>query len=475
MFLDDIPRNKSKIDWSNCLEKKIYFIYEDIKDNFIIKHYNKHKDLLTIEYKNKLFNIKPYSITHCRISRILGIRTKEFKIEIGQIFKDEKRYLTIIDREYRKNKNGQDKKYYKYHCNKCGAELWAIESSLIINNHGCSCCNGKIVVKGINDIATTHPELVKYFVNVKDAYSHTYSSNKKVLMKCINCGYEKYISINNLSKKGFSCSKCSDKISYPEKFMLNLLGQLNIDFIYQYSKVNSVWCGKYKYDFYFKLNGEEYIIETHGVQHYKENSNFKMTLKEVQENDKNKKELATNNGINNNYIVLDCRKSELEFIKNNIINSRLNEIFDLNTIDWINIDSKSQKSLIKEVCDYWHLHNEINNEGLLVSDLKSIFNIHTTTIGKYLKIGNKSGWCNYDYKNIAKKLRSEISKSRRKPVEIFKDGKSLGIFPSCSELERKSEKLFGVKLNNSCITKVCRKEIQQYKGFVFKYVNTIIK
>ena len=183
-----------------------------------------------------------------------------------------------------------------------------------------------------------------------------------------------------------------------------------------------------------------------------------MSLQEVQKNDKNKKELAIKNGIKpDNYIVLDCRYSEFEFIKNNIINSRLNEIFDLNNIDWIKIGQDSEKSLVKEVCDYWHLHNEINNEGLLIKDLSYIFKINPTTISRYLKTGTKIDLCNF------------YSGSSRK-VEIFKDGISLGIFKSCSELERQSEKMFDVKLSSICIAKVCNGKQKIHKGYTFKCI-----
>ena len=66
-----------------------------------------------------------------------------------------------------------------------------IEENSLKNGNGCSCCYGRTVVKGINDISTTNPEMVKYFVNIEDAYTHTYCSNEKVLMRCPNCNNEK--------------------------------------------------------------------------------------------------------------------------------------------------------------------------------------------------------------------------------------------------------------------------------------------
>ena len=50
-------------------------------------------------------------------------KTIEFKVEIGQIFKDDKRDIVITNREYRKEKHGKSMvnvKYYKYTCNICG-------------------------------------------------------------------------------------------------------------------------------------------------------------------------------------------------------------------------------------------------------------------------------------------------------------------------------------------------------------------
>ena len=470
IFLEELPRRGKLIDWKNSIGYKIKFIYEDIKDEFEIIEYDKKYQKLKIKYNDNEYYILIGNLKKCKLGNILNKHTYNFKIEIGQTFKDDKRDIIITDR-----KRGEDKhKYYKYYCNKCGFdcgkyyslkdkqykdELWIREDHLL-HGVGCSCCGkgNQITIKGINDIATTHPWMIKYFVNVEDCYKYRYSSEEIVLCKCPQCGYEKEMNIFNLYKNGFSCSQCCDGISYPEKFMFNLLEQLNVDFIYQYSKTNNIWTKNSKYDFYFKHNNEEYIIETHGGQHYINNTNFKMSLQEVQKNDKNKMELAIKNGIKpDNYIVLDCRYSEFEFIKNNIINSRLNEIFDLNNIDWIKIGQDSEKSLVKEVCDYWHLHNEINNEGLLIKDLSYIFKINPTTISRYLKTGTKIDLCNF------------YSGSSRK-VEIFKDGISLGIFKSCSELSRQSEKLFNIKLDYRSILFVATGKGQNYKGFNFRYV-----
>ena len=64
----------------------------------------------------------------------------------------------------------------------CGHEWKATIGSRTGMNSNCPYCINKKVVRGFNDIATTHPDLIKYFVNIKDAYTHTYGSEDKVEM-----------------------------------------------------------------------------------------------------------------------------------------------------------------------------------------------------------------------------------------------------------------------------------------------------
>ena len=92
---------------------------------------------------------------------------------------------------------------------------------------------------------------------------------------------------------------CGKKNKYPERLMKSVLDNFDINLITQLNKKHFSWCENKRYDFYFKLNEEEYIIETHGGQHYKKGfSNYGgRTLKEEQQNDKDKYELVINNGI----------------------------------------------------------------------------------------------------------------------------------------------------------------------------------
>lgn len=460
IFLNDLPRKRKIINWQASIGYKVKFIYNDIKGEIKIINYN--KGYLYIQYLDKkIVKIKTNNFQQCQLGKLLNRRTNEFKIDIGTHVQDEKRNLTIIDREYRKSKsNGQQFKYYKYKCNKCGYEGWVIESDLL-KGQSCTCCGNfkKNAVLGINTIWDTDRWMCDLGVSEEDAKRYTHSSGQKITVICPNCGNVKNnISIDYIYVNHSIGCVCGDSISYSEKFMYNLLNQLKINFEYQ-QLFNWLNNDNKKYDFY--IPDLSIIIETNGIQHYVE-SNRGRSLEQKQSNDKLKKELAINNGIKEeNYIVIDCRKSELEWIKNNILKSELNNIFDLNKIDWLQCHEFAISNLVKKVCDI-----KRNNPNITTSQIKTEIKLCISTIIKYLKQGNELGWCNYNPKEEMIK-NSRLLKSKQ--VQIFKNNILLGSFESCAGLERQSEELFGVKLLQNGISEVARGHKKQYKGYIFKY------
>ena len=78
---------------------------------------------------------------------------------------------------------------------------WEGIPSHLLRDVGCPVCSNRIIIHGINDIATTHPEYVKYFKNKDDTMIYSAGSAKKIDVVCPDCGYEKkygYISFNKL-------------------------------------------------------------------------------------------------------------------------------------------------------------------------------------------------------------------------------------------------------------------------------------
>ena len=316
---------------------------------------------------------------------------KEYQYSLESIINDRKRNILLVEQirmpvgKSDKNKNFT-KRGYRYKCLNCG-NIDCIGEYNIDKGNGCSVCSNNKVVRGINDIATTQPHLIKYFVNIEDAYKYSYLSGKKVLMKCLNCNYEKETIISTLYSQGFSCKKCGDGISYPNKFIFNMLQQL-LNTNFETEKIFR-WAEDKRYDFYIPNIG---IIEVHGMQHYQKstkNSKFAHTLKEEQENDKLKEQLAKDNGIEN-YIIIDCRRSEMEWIKNSILNSKLTVLFNLNKINWLKCEEFACKSMINVVCNLW-------NNGIKSSlEIRKILKIARSTVILYLKRGAILNWVDYD-------------------------------------------------------------------------------
>lgn len=328
----------------------------------------------------------------------------DFKLNIGDRFSDEKRDISIIEREYRqvkKRKSGTSKEYtanekwYKYHCNKCGNEDYLREDYIVGKTRflGCNaCCTPpRKIVHGINDITVTAPWMVQYFENPEEAKLHSKYSKDFAMMKCPDCGrvFKKQI-MCVCANHGLSCV-CGDGMSYPNKFMYSLLSQLNLNFEIE-KKFD--WSSGKIYDDYITYKDLKIITEQHGIQHYIGSKGFSKDARSFEEeaaNDNEKRRLAYENGIDF-YFEIDSRISTAEFMRDSICNSGLLSVLgiDESAIDWNSCDVFATSNLVKIVCHYKAEHPEI---ALL--DIASKFKLSYKTILGYVKIGNTHGWCSY--------------------------------------------------------------------------------
>ena len=317
---------------------------------------------------------------------------KEIKwfYNIDDKIKDEKRNIVIIDREIRqrtmhkkdrKNPCTLNEKWYKYKCLKCGNEDWMTEGHLKDGN-GCNTCGimPKKIVLGINTIWDKARWMCDLGISEEDAKKYAPQNNQKIEVVCPHCGNKKKCRISGVyNDKSIGCI-CNDKQSYPEKFMYSILKQLDIEFETQYSPK---WINGKRYDFYIpKFNA---IIEVHGEQHYRHTGRGR-SLQEEQENDKLKEEIALDNGIN--YIVIDCRESTLNWIKDNILKSKLNNLFDLENIDWIKCEKFAiSNNLIKIACEY-----KKDNPNMTYTEIGKIMGYERHAIKRWIEKGKKLNW-----------------------------------------------------------------------------------
>jgi len=382
------------------------------------------------------------------------ITRSDFKYNIGEFIKDN----IVVTNRYRKRISNKLIKIYDYECLICGNKNSVREYTLKNAKYVCNVCQGKKVLKGFNDIATTHPEYCKYFVNKEDTFTHSQGMAKKVLMKCLDCGNERMYRINDLIYfKKYSCPKCGDGISFPEKIMFNVLSQLYVDFEYQ---KKFTWSENKYYDFY--ISDFNMIIETHGNFHYnnkpyfnKENINY--------ENDILKKENAISNHIKN-YVVIDCRVSSLEFIKNNILNSCLSDFFNLSDIDWEKCYQYALKSLLIDSCNLFKLGYSVKNISLMLK-------IGDESVRRYLKKGTIINLCKYKGED-AKIQNWENNRNNNplnKEIYLIKKGETIGLFKNAREVVEYVQENYNIKLFKSNISKVCNGKLNHYKQFKFRF------
>lgn len=265
---------------------------------------------------------------------------------------------------------------------------------------------------------------------------------------CEKCKSEK-IKLEKINKKIKKESKTlRDGFSYPEKFMMEFLNQLNL---YYEREKTFEWSCRKKYDFYCEdLN---MIIETHGEQHYGKifSCNKKRGYGFEFENDKFKKDIAIKNGIKN-YIVIDSRKSELDWIKNSILNVEEFKIFNLDNINWKLCSKKGSSSMIYEICGMYILGEKIKN-------ISEVMKITKGTVIKYLKLGDGQGVIHY-----------VCDKTESKHVGVYKDDKLIEKFESISDCCRNFVGEKGRNPKPSCVSNVCNNKSRTHLGLVFKFI-----
>ena len=97
-------------------------------------------------------------------------------------------------------------------CSKCGYK-YKLSVKQRAKNQNCPCCANRVVVAGINDLSTTHPEIAKEWHPTKNGnltpYMFTSGISQKVWWKCATCGHEWEASIKGRTH-GSGCPLCTN-------------------------------------------------------------------------------------------------------------------------------------------------------------------------------------------------------------------------------------------------------------------------
>lgn len=446
--LSKLPKKGKGVDWESSKGHRVEFRYYDIFGELELLDFDKQNKTIGVKYKSTIKSLYLSSLHTCQLGGLLNVYTREFKVKIGTIFNKNDKSITIIDREYRDGKRGVRHKWYKYKCSIDNNEDWIMESSLL-KGVGCNVCSNKKVLIGINDISTTHPHMIEYFLNKNDAFSYTIGSHEKTDFKCPTCGYIKREQIKNFRYHDykFSCPACSIKSSYPNRFMSELLKSMDVKFIAEYSPD---WISPKRYDFY--IPSKNLIIEMDGGWHNSHNNLSGQSTERSKVIDNYKNMCACLQGID--IIRINCdytNKNKFKYIKSSILNSGLNMYFNIKCVNFKKCNELALINKLKYVCDMY-------NNDVALDDLCCELNITKATVIKYLKLGTKYNLCNYEPQH-------ERSRGKVK-VKIVETG---DIFKSIAECERQSLKMYGVKFNGKNISRVLNKYQRTHKGYHFEY------
>ena len=446
VFLEELPKkmgfganaNKECIDWNKSVGYKVKFMYDDIEGEAeIINQYKKSgQNYLEVEYNDRIVHINAYAFSTCTIGNLLSKVVTGYRHNIGDIINLKFSDIQILEKI--KIPNGKNiVKGYTYKCTKCGNEDKVRENDLN-SGKGCNVCcvPSKKILIGYNDLWTTHPNIAKLLKDPQEGYEITQGSDKYKTYICQDCGYEKSYVPHNLIVFGFSCPRCGDKISFGNKVGFSLLEQLGVDFIPEYNFHD------YRFDFYFEFNNVKYDLEMDGrLGHGNYNTLNNMSAEETKEKDEIRDCFSNEHGIE--VIRIDCLKSNLNYIKENIMNSKLNDLFDLSIIDWGKCEEYIDKVSIKTACDHW-------NSGIKSSPkIAKVMGLSNTTVVSYLNRGVELELCDYN-------------KNKRKIIQLSKDNEFIKEWNGIAETER--------ELNINNISYCCWKHNNDKTAGGFKWM-----
>ena len=120
----------------------------------------------------------------------------------------------LVDQSLRSIARGSNKKV-QWRCPVDSRHVWwasPMNRTNAKNPTGCSVCNGKTVIPGVNDVATTHPKAAALMVDKKLRTKLTGSSNKRVEFWCGNPKHNHWTApLSNVARQGTRCPQCSGR------------------------------------------------------------------------------------------------------------------------------------------------------------------------------------------------------------------------------------------------------------------------
>lgn len=264
----------------------------------------------------------------------------EHRYQVGEVVNET---LKIVSQLRMKDGNNKSTKAYEVQSLVYpDAPTYTIKENKLNRGTGCGYKAGKRVYEGNSLYSIKH--IRPYLKNIEESKKILPNSTSVyVVLQCSICKTEKKMRPNNIMHRGFKCL-CNNNLSFPELFFISYIESLNLKFKPQQIMKN---LKNHRFDFVDYEN--KIIVETHGSQHYNKSSTW---YKRTRNSDISKRKWCEENG----YVLveLDCRKSEFEFIKNNINkNNYLPGISKIKEKEILEIMKKNKKYPIKTITEMY--------------------------------------------------------------------------------------------------------------------------
>lgn len=115
----------------------------------------------------------------------------------------------LVDESLKTSLTAGSNRYVDWRCVR--GHVWsATVSNRVRNGQSCPVCSGRSVVRGENDLATTHPELAAELVDANLAYEVGERSSVVALWRC-HLGHEWKASVLSRTRGGTGCPYCANK------------------------------------------------------------------------------------------------------------------------------------------------------------------------------------------------------------------------------------------------------------------------
>lgn len=342
----------------------------------------------------------------------------------------------------------------KFKCDK-GHEFYFYPHN-ILKGIGCPYCANKKIIEDENSLWATRPDLRIYIPeeSIQFAKNVSQGSKKEILLICPNCNKKRTMAINDFTYQGFNCHFCKNSVSLPNRFirllLFNLKEKINeLIFEYKINYNNTT----YYYDASFYYNGIHYFIEMDGDYHYRD--------KQTKERDEIKNKYAKENKIK--LIRISCKhlknvEKNINNIKENILNSELNQIFDLINFDWENFFLKLKCT--NELVDFSKFI-KLNNKKLSSGELLHIFKIDRHNLEEKIKKAIELG--------LIEKDSIIFSKGEKRRLIGYKNNIELGIFRSLSDFAEYIQKNYEQNKKINSIKHYFYKNRNNY-GYTYKLI-----